>query len=274
MEEHGITQPDIQQPDTSPGPDNKLRSTCDRCTALKVRCKKQKPACERCDNFGLKCVYSPYRWKGRPSSTRDATALSPAATVTSNPLGATSSPPEDNSQHNYLPANDSTLPAYDDAFLSVIESTFDEGFNAAPIDLNIPPWKSLCLPAPTQGASLAPPPESADIAADLVPHHNFHDSPILPSSETTDVDPTAPAIGQPNCHSCVDVALETLRKLHGIPSETSPCTPENTNPGNMMNMIGNPRKWQLIDGVRFENKPCRPAENESYYFKGLQQLLQ
>lgn len=43
----------------------KLRSTCDRCTLLKVRCDKQKPRCERCKGLGSSCVYSPRRWKGR-----------------------------------------------------------------------------------------------------------------------------------------------------------------------------------------------------------------
>ncbi|CAH0020356.1 unnamed protein product [Clonostachys rhizophaga] len=48
----------------------KLRSSCDRCTALKIRCDKQTPTCGRCRAPGLACVYSPYRWKGRPSSNR------------------------------------------------------------------------------------------------------------------------------------------------------------------------------------------------------------
>ncbi|VUC29973.1 unnamed protein product [Clonostachys rosea] len=48
----------------------KLRSSCDRCTALKIRCDKQTPTCGRCRTPGLTCVYSPYRWKGRPSSNK------------------------------------------------------------------------------------------------------------------------------------------------------------------------------------------------------------
>ncbi|XXG94162.1 hypothetical protein Hte_000414 [Hypoxylon texense] len=48
----------------------KLRSSCDRCTALKIRCDKQRPTCERCRLAGPACVYSPYRWKGRPANSK------------------------------------------------------------------------------------------------------------------------------------------------------------------------------------------------------------
>lgn len=46
----------------------KCRSTCDRCTALKVRCDKRKPSCERCESAREVCVYGPYRWKGKPTA--------------------------------------------------------------------------------------------------------------------------------------------------------------------------------------------------------------
>ncbi|KAE8371762.1 hypothetical protein BDV26DRAFT_286519 [Aspergillus bertholletiae] len=47
----------------------RLRSTCDRCTMLKVRCDKKKPRCERCESVQQHCVYGPYRWKGRSTET-------------------------------------------------------------------------------------------------------------------------------------------------------------------------------------------------------------
>lgn len=53
----------------------KLRSTCDRCTQLKVRCNKQRPSCERCTKAFEKCVYAPYRWKGRPGPGTEKIAL-------------------------------------------------------------------------------------------------------------------------------------------------------------------------------------------------------
>ncbi|KAE8150927.1 hypothetical protein BDV25DRAFT_129181 [Aspergillus avenaceus] len=49
----------------------RLRSTCDRCTTLKVRCDKKKPYCERCESTQHRCVYGPYRWKGRQPATHD-----------------------------------------------------------------------------------------------------------------------------------------------------------------------------------------------------------
>ncbi|KAI1163980.1 hypothetical protein F5B18DRAFT_289635 [Nemania serpens] len=51
----------------------KLRTSCDRCALLKVRCTKQRPSCERCAKATEPCVYTPYRWKGRPG--RQATPL-------------------------------------------------------------------------------------------------------------------------------------------------------------------------------------------------------
>lgn len=50
----------------------RLRSTCDRCTVLKVRCDKKKPRCERCESVQQHCVYGPYRWKGRSTPTQAA----------------------------------------------------------------------------------------------------------------------------------------------------------------------------------------------------------
>ncbi|KAI1772349.1 hypothetical protein F4818DRAFT_170045 [Hypoxylon cercidicola] len=66
----------------------KLRSSCDRCTALKIRCDKQRPTCERCRLAAGRpaCVYSPYRWKGRPAthnnnnSKEDSGAIDPTET--------------------------------------------------------------------------------------------------------------------------------------------------------------------------------------------------
>ncbi|KAI1332614.1 hypothetical protein F5Y16DRAFT_356051 [Xylariaceae sp. FL0255] len=51
----------------------KLRSSCDRCALLKVRCTKQRPNCDRCCKAGEKCVYTPYRWKGRPGRLASST---------------------------------------------------------------------------------------------------------------------------------------------------------------------------------------------------------
>lgn len=44
----------------------KLKDSCDKCAASKVRCTREKPFCSRCDNLGYTCFYSPARRAGRP----------------------------------------------------------------------------------------------------------------------------------------------------------------------------------------------------------------
>jgi hypothetical protein len=51
---------------SSPSSRMKLKDSCDLCSAAKVRCTKEKPACKRCSKFGYRCFYSPARRVGRP----------------------------------------------------------------------------------------------------------------------------------------------------------------------------------------------------------------
>jgi hypothetical protein len=44
----------------------RLRTSCDRCQAAKVKCSRVKPSCWRCSQSGQQCVYSPFRRTGRP----------------------------------------------------------------------------------------------------------------------------------------------------------------------------------------------------------------
>ncbi|KAJ5976892.1 hypothetical protein N7501_000234 [Penicillium viridicatum] len=44
----------------------KLKDSCDKCSASKVRCRREKPFCSRCDKLGYTCFYSPARRAGRP----------------------------------------------------------------------------------------------------------------------------------------------------------------------------------------------------------------
>lgn len=44
----------------------KLKDSCDKCSASKVRCTREKPFCSRCDKLGYTCFYSPARRAGRP----------------------------------------------------------------------------------------------------------------------------------------------------------------------------------------------------------------
>ncbi|KAL1971163.1 hypothetical protein VTN77DRAFT_114 [Rasamsonia byssochlamydoides] len=48
----------------------KLKDTCDLCSASKVRCSKEKPVCGRCEKYGYPCFYSPARRMGRPHPPR------------------------------------------------------------------------------------------------------------------------------------------------------------------------------------------------------------
>lgn len=47
----------------------KYRSSCDACSASKVKCNQGKPHCARCMNLGLECNYSPSRRMGKPPAS-------------------------------------------------------------------------------------------------------------------------------------------------------------------------------------------------------------
>ena len=49
----------------------KLKDTCDVCSASKVKCDKQRPICSRCVKLGYPCFYSLARRKGRPHPPRN-----------------------------------------------------------------------------------------------------------------------------------------------------------------------------------------------------------
>ncbi|KAK1955993.1 hypothetical protein LY78DRAFT_707893 [Colletotrichum sublineola] len=48
----------------------KLKSSCDLCSASKLRCDSGKPACSRCSGMKQPCTYSPARRAGRPHRLR------------------------------------------------------------------------------------------------------------------------------------------------------------------------------------------------------------
>lgn len=47
----------------------KFRSSCDACSASKVKCDQGRPQCQRCINLGLRCNYSPSRRMGKPPAS-------------------------------------------------------------------------------------------------------------------------------------------------------------------------------------------------------------
>ena len=49
----------------------KLRSSCDRCGAAKLRCDRSQPECTRCLSVGITCVYGVSRKAGKPPRNRD-----------------------------------------------------------------------------------------------------------------------------------------------------------------------------------------------------------
>lgn len=49
----------------------KVKDTCDMCSASKVRCNKIKPICSRCERLGYPCFYSPARRVRKRPSSRD-----------------------------------------------------------------------------------------------------------------------------------------------------------------------------------------------------------
>ena len=65
-------------------PTQRLKDSCDMCSASKVRCKREKPVCDRCAKLGYPCFYSPARRVGRPHRRR-------ATSSTSQPIISTQS---------------------------------------------------------------------------------------------------------------------------------------------------------------------------------------
>ncbi|KAL1968411.1 hypothetical protein VTN77DRAFT_1940 [Rasamsonia byssochlamydoides] len=52
----------------------KLRSSCDRCSANKIKCGQEKPACQRCRSLDLQCNYSRSMRSGKPPRSRQRMA--------------------------------------------------------------------------------------------------------------------------------------------------------------------------------------------------------
>ena len=50
-------------------PNQKLRTTCNACQQAKIRCSHSHP-CDRCVNYGFKCVYSISQPLGRPAKKK------------------------------------------------------------------------------------------------------------------------------------------------------------------------------------------------------------
>lgn len=75
--------PQQQSPITTKKPlkPRKFRSSCDACSASKVKCDQQQPQCLRCINLGVHCNYSPSRRMGKPPAS--ARKLKPSSNSSS-----------------------------------------------------------------------------------------------------------------------------------------------------------------------------------------------
>lgn len=54
----------------------RLRDSCNSCALSKVKCNRKQPACERCENRGILCHYSPSRRTGKRRATAATTSSS------------------------------------------------------------------------------------------------------------------------------------------------------------------------------------------------------
>ena len=64
----------------------KLRDSCDGCSDAKIKCKKEKPACSRCNIKGLTCCYGPSHRSGRRSTSASKAYERPQKSPTSGPV--------------------------------------------------------------------------------------------------------------------------------------------------------------------------------------------
>jgi hypothetical protein len=182
---------------------------------LKIRCNKQKPACERCESSGVTCVYSPYRWKGRPSNS--ARVTSPTAATT--PRESLASP--------YVPRGTGTrrdrqrvpeplaLPSSDDAIAAAMDMPFEDSIQGASVDLHVTPWEPRS-PAPTQSSSgLGPSLESTGVLGNFSHHRDPGSSPSWLSMPTAELDALLSPANTPGpTHACIDMVLDIIRQLH------------------------------------------------------------
>ena len=75
----------------------KLKDSCDMCSASKVRCNKEKPICSRCNQLGYPCFYSPARRMGRPHPPRNTSSRSKPRAAVESPEGQPTIRPWDES---------------------------------------------------------------------------------------------------------------------------------------------------------------------------------
>jgi hypothetical protein len=68
----------------------KFRSSCDACSASKVKCDQEQPRCIRCTNLGINCNYSPSRRMGKPPASARKLTTTSNTSNSSNPSSSES----------------------------------------------------------------------------------------------------------------------------------------------------------------------------------------
>ncbi|KAK6851469.1 hypothetical protein PG995_012591 [Apiospora arundinis] len=215
-----------RQRSPSAEPEVKLRSTCDRCTALKVRCNKQKPKCKRCRDGGSECVYGPYRWRGRPSSNSTTSSTAPGTGGNTSPVTHVAAHATMSSQDHGTNLN--LFESVDDSFMVSNPSSAHERSSTT---MSASLWDST---SPTLVHSGANPPVffnfseplagDLDFLGDLSNHHPHSGMTLLPghgaastSAEGSSPD-TAAGASTSNTHSCVQGVLQIIQGLHSSPA--------------------------------------------------------
>ncbi|TIA30987.1 hypothetical protein D6C78_09215 [Aureobasidium pullulans] len=77
---------------TISGRSRKLRASCDRCSASKIKCGQERPACQRCVNSNRPCNYSVSRRLGKPAASDRRRPSTPAYRSSRNTSRNTLSP--------------------------------------------------------------------------------------------------------------------------------------------------------------------------------------
>lgn len=78
-------------------PQVKYRQTCDACQAIKTRCSRDQPACQRCQTQRIQCHYGVSRRIGRPRRLAQTSSPSPPAPRQEEDIAVPSRATEDSS---------------------------------------------------------------------------------------------------------------------------------------------------------------------------------
>ncbi|KAF7176463.1 hypothetical protein CNMCM7691_002781 [Aspergillus felis] len=106
----------------------KLRDSCNRCAASKIKCSKEKPICARCAKQGKPCEYFVTKRAGRKPGTRVRNPISPSPPVMQQSwLPATQTEPEVTQPSADTPSTESYSDLFSASFASADPSFSTQG---------------------------------------------------------------------------------------------------------------------------------------------------